>query len=141
MKLTNQFGSGWITSAQDVDQAIDALDQDNNPFTVLSRADEDYIQTAHDDGGWTVERRQGGANQHFSAWHVGGGSSFTKDEVRRLFEAYRTRGPDPMTVEWKPLAANANLSLRGFSWWKAALLLVLVAGLWWLAQFFRGMAS
>jgi hypothetical protein len=144
MKLTNDLGSGWIASPSDVAIAIAALDPDNNRFTILQRSDEMYIQTAYEDGALAVEKRDGGPHHHFRAWHMGGNDRFNKGEVERLFESYYLNEASPLTVEWRPYRLDgshitfANV-LRGFSVWKAGVLLLAVAAVYLFTHALRGL--
>jgi hypothetical protein len=143
MKLTNDFGSGWIASPADVATAIDALDPDTNSFTVLERLEEVYIQTAYEDGALVIEKRDGGADRHFRAWHMGGNDRFDKTEVHRLFDAYYRNEPMPPTIEWRPYRLDGSMLtlsnvFRGFSPVRALILVALVMGLYFLNHQIRG---
>jgi hypothetical protein len=143
MKLINDFGSGWIASPSDIKTAIDALDPDTNSFTVLEQTDQVYLQTAYEDGGLVVERRDGSADRHFRAWHMGGSDRFEKAEVLRLFDAYYRKDAPPLTVEWRPYRLDGSTIrvsniFRGFSPIKALILVALVTGLYLFNNLIRG---
>ena len=132
MRLTNQLGEGFAASEGDVAAAIDALDADSNPFTVLGIDEERYIQTAFESGGLVVEKRGGGAASHVIARRLGGDGHFSRDEVKRLFLAYFRRAPFDPIISWQPLALDsvAGLSgLRQIAWGKVAVLVGIVAAL------------
>jgi hypothetical protein len=144
MKLTNAFGSGWLASPSDIATAIAALDPDNNSFTVLESSDQFYIQTAYEDGDFVVEKRDGGPDHHFRAWHMGGTDRFDKAQVQRLFDAYYRTEAFPLTVEWRPYRLDGSMIsvgnlFRGFSVWKAAVLMLFVAAAYLGAQMLRGL--
>ena len=129
MRLTNQMGSGFAASDADVSTAIDALDPENNSFTVLGIDEDRYIQTAYEGGGLVVEKRDGGADSHLRAQRTGGQPLFSKDEVKRMFLAYYRRSSFDPIVEWRPfdLGAAAGSLVQGISWTKVAMMIGTVA--------------
>jgi hypothetical protein len=75
--------------------AIEALALDT--FAILSRADEDYVQTFHnEDGTYDLEFRAGSYDKHFRATS----ESLTNEDIAEAFSAYMT-GQADWNSEWE----------------------------------------
>lgn len=78
-------------------------------FVILSSASETYMQTAFRDGGYIIEKRDGGDQRHFRALRrtaLSTGSSeavFSFEEVRETFMAYASEAPMPPFLMWEPM--------------------------------------
>jgi hypothetical protein len=84
----------------------DALsDIEGDGFIILSSGEETYLQTAWQDGGYVVEKREGDNQHHFRAARRGaaGDANFTFEETLAVFLAYGSSAPIPSFVEWKVL--------------------------------------
>lgn len=78
-------------------------------FFILSSAPETYMQTAFRDGGYIIEKRDGGDQRHFRALRrtpLSKGHSdavFSFEEVRETFMAYASEAPMPPFLIWEPM--------------------------------------
>lgn len=76
-------------------------------FVILGSAPETYIQTAFLDGGYIIEKRDGGAQKHFRAQRravtvtESSDAAFSFEEVLEAFMAYASEGPMPPIVTWE----------------------------------------
>jgi hypothetical protein len=83
-------------------------------YAILGTGEQTYIQTAARDGGFVVERRDGGGHAHHRAVRRTRRSPpfaqphdlFDQVEVNALFIAYAAAGPDPSFVSWEPIAGS-----------------------------------
>jgi len=102
-----------------VARLLQTLNKSNNTFATLAVSDEYYVQTQLTDGGYIIEKREGGEHAHFSATHVAPrpvqifkkpwwqfwGEAPQQDffgltEVTEAFAAYLSGGPDPSFIKW-----------------------------------------
>ena len=88
-------------TGEDIHDALLAVG--DGDFAILAVDAETYIQTAFGDGGYILERRDGGAWAHFQARRREGpsGVTFTFEEVREAFLAYAADAPPPGWLAWE----------------------------------------
>lgn len=86
-------------SAADIEDALSGTGLDD--ILILEAAAQDYIQTAWADGGFILERREGGADRHFRAETPDGSVTITFDEVLAAFVAYAEERAMPSSLIWK----------------------------------------
>lgn len=119
LQLENGF-EGEVTSVSAITAALQSLDTHSNTFAVLSNGDERFIQTARENDGFIVERRDGNFRAHFCAARPGGVGKlkkqsflmpradlgqdrFSLEEVTDLFAGYWS-GTSPATmVDWRKM--------------------------------------
>lgn len=106
MELTLEDGTMQpIRASEEVRPLLETLNGEDNTFAILAKADEDYIQTSRDGGGFVVETRRGSASEHFAAARAGSspasGSAepFDLEETIGLFTAW-IEGRDSPSIEW-----------------------------------------
>ena len=91
-------------------------------FAILSRADEDYVQTMMEQGGCVIEKREGSAAAHFRAvrrrfappepvkwwqfWKRPEGAYFTLAETEEVFACYADGRAPPLFVQWVKMDPN-----------------------------------
>lgn len=87
-----------------VSNAIRHLELDT--FAILSRADEDYVQTYHnDDGTYDLEYRAGSYDKHFRAVS----ETLTTEDIVKVFAAFMTGQADWMgELEWEKVDFDEN---------------------------------
>lgn len=84
-----------------VREAIEAMRYDRYARLVLAIDDQHYIQSAAQDGGFVLERRDGGEEAHFSAEHRDGtGALFSLDEIAAAVLGYLAGRADSPGVRW-----------------------------------------
>lgn len=95
---TARFGP---MSADDLHDALSEAGPDD--VLILEDGPLDYIQTVWSDGGFILERRDGGADRHVRAEHADGGVIIAFDDVLAAFVAYAEARAMPPALLWKPL--------------------------------------
>lgn len=93
---TSRFGA---VSAADIEDALSGTGLDD--ILILEASPQDYIQTAWADGGFILERREGGADRHFRAETPDGSVTITVEEVLAAFVAYAEERAMPSSLIWK----------------------------------------
>lgn len=76
---------------------------------ILSSSPQTYIQTAFREGGYILEKQEGGSERHFEAVRQGialpatddAKFIFTFEEAREAFIAYATNSPMPLSLRWE----------------------------------------
>lgn len=108
LTVSGEDHAGEVT-ADSLHEALLGIGLDG--FAVLASAPEIYLQTAWQDGGFTIEMRDGDKARHFHAARSGrpGGPrdrsrlTFTFEEVLAVFIAYASGTPMPASVAWEPM--------------------------------------
>lgn len=106
LKVTGDDWNGLITS-EAIHDALLALGEGS--FVILASGPENYIQTAFQDGGYRLEKREGSKEQHFEARGRSVASTANNDanfaltfeEVRDAFMAYASVGSMPPSITWE----------------------------------------
>ena len=106
--MSGEDHAGDITP-DTIHQALFGIGRDG--FAVLASAPEIYLQTAWQDGGFIIERRDGGEARHFRAARSErpvepkdrSRLTFTFEEVLAVFIAYASGTPMPASVAWEPM--------------------------------------
>ena len=139
LQLENGF-EGEVTGAAALEAALRSLNTSSNTFAILSNGDERFLQTAREEDGFIVEKRDGSFRTHFCAARPGsvrklekqsfllpradlGQDRFTLDEVTDLFVSYWRGTPAKVEVDWSPMEMPdpAATSTRLASWTRMAL--------------------
>lgn len=139
LQLENGF-EGEVTSAAALAAALSSLDTSSNTFAILSDGDDRFIQTARQDDGFIVEKRDGNFRAHFCASRPGtyrplekqsfflpradlGQDRFALDEVSDLFVSYWQGTSSKAEVDWTPMDMPdpAATSTKLASWMRMAL--------------------
>ena len=119
-RLENGF-EGEVTSLSALKSALQSLDTSSNTYAILLNGDERFIQTAAQEDGFIVERRDGNYRAHFYAARPGsrraierqsflipradlGQDRFTRSEVVDMFSAYLKGAEPSRAIEWVPMA-------------------------------------
>ncbi|MEE4317090.1 MAG: hypothetical protein V2I74_08935 [Erythrobacter sp.] len=128
MRWSGEEGEEDIRSLRELERRIARLDPDTDPFGVLSRGGSDFIQTAAQDTGFIIEKRERGGSANLVARRAGRRRPstvappqksglfarlfaarpapaplhdiFTRDEVEAAFAAWYEGAPDPAFLEW-----------------------------------------
>ncbi len=75
-----------------------------DPFMVIERGPQHFIQCLNQDTGWRLEKREGDAGAHFLAFVAGTQRMMLKDnEVEDALVAYLEETPDPDWLEWQSI--------------------------------------
>jgi len=111
----------WNAPSQDrIEQTIRGLKK--NEFAILGSAEQVFIQTMSLEGGYLLEKRDGGPDHHFEAIPKDGRSRvktkppwwvfwekpnsihyFTSDEIIEAFNGYLEGDPDPTFATWNQI--------------------------------------
>lgn len=97
----NEIARFGPVSAADLHDALSGTGPDD--VLILESAPQDYIQTAWNDGGFVLERREGGADRHFRAEGLDGGVTVGFEDALAAFTAYAEDGAMPSHLTWKAL--------------------------------------
>lgn len=95
---TARFGP---VSAADLHEALSGAGPDD--VLILEDRPQDYIQTVWSNGGFILERRDGGTDRHVRAERADGGVIMAFEDVLAAFVAYAEARPMPLALLWKPL--------------------------------------
>lgn len=107
LTLTTAGGVRVGPTAEEIHDALLAVGEDE--FAILAAGEETYIQSAFGDGGFVLERRDGGDAAHFRAVRADDPSEviFTFDEVVEAFTAWAEEAPAPDWMAWEPMRLAA----------------------------------
>lgn len=84
---------------------------------ILGLDGETYMRTASLEGGYVIEKREGGSNKHFRAFRLGGspqwddGTIFDFEETLAVFSSYASKSEMPPFLEWRRISDNAKVKL------------------------------
>lgn len=92
--------TGAISTAE-LQEALSEAGPDD--ILILDAGPEDYIQTCWNEGGFTLERRDGGADRHFRAETGSGQTVLGFEDVLGAFTAWAQEARLPDNLRWKTL--------------------------------------
>ncbi|WP_430427292.1 hypothetical protein [Parasphingorhabdus sp.] len=127
MKLTFENGEvAEVGADSDFRELLDALNPSTNPFAILSRSDNFYMQTLYTGSGYELEKRDGNAGAHFVAarisssgkpiqigkwWQFWKGNrrrdEFTLNEIADQFSNFVSGGKNDADLKWVKLEFNS----------------------------------
>ncbi|WP_291839380.1 hypothetical protein [Brevundimonas sp.] len=99
--IVNETTRTGVISAAELQEALSETGP--NDILILEAAPEDYIQTRWTDGGFTLERRDGGADRHFRAETEGGQTVLEFEDILGAFTAWAEGTRLPAVLKWKAL--------------------------------------
>ncbi|MFN4297056.1 MAG: hypothetical protein ACK4FB_09455 [Brevundimonas sp.] len=108
LSIGGEKWNGNLTPAAIYDALLDLGDSD---FLIVESADETYIQMMATDGGFIIEKRDGGGERHFKASRQAPSSRkaarkadvWPFEETMAVLAAYVSNEPTPHFVRWEPL--------------------------------------
>lgn len=108
LTVSGEDHAGEVTP-ETIHEALLGIGRDG--FAVLASAPEIYLQTAWQDGGFIIEKRDGDEARHFRAARSGrpvepkdrSRLAFTFEEVLAVFIAYASGTPAPPSVAWEAM--------------------------------------
>lgn len=75
-----------------------------DPFIVIEREPQQFMQCLHQHTRWRLERRDGGPDAHFLAFVAGTERMMLEDgEVEAALVAYLERNDEPEWIDWRPI--------------------------------------
>ncbi|MBS7670428.1 hypothetical protein [Croceicoccus gelatinilyticus] len=84
---------------------------------ILGLNGETYVRTASLEGGYVIEKREGGPNKHVRAFRLGSGprwddrTIFDFEETLAVFSSYASKSSMPPFLEWKRISDTAKVKL------------------------------
>jgi hypothetical protein len=119
MELTLEDGTvRQIHASGELRPLLETLNDEDNTFAILAKAEEDFIQTSRDSSGFVVETRRGSASEHFAAARTSSPSApppgdtwwgsrkrtdhelFDLEETISLFAAWIEGREPPPLIQW-----------------------------------------
>lgn len=99
--IVNETTRTGAMSTAELQEALSEIGP--NDFLILEAGPETYIQTRWSDGGFTLERRDGGADRHFRAETGNDQTVLEFEDVLGAFTAWAEGTRLPAALKWKAL--------------------------------------